>query len=660
MQNGLITGSCRSPSNILQNGGCFHITTALVLASHLLLHLIVMMSSAAAQSDRLSDSRKLVLTDYAAAEQKNLRMYKKGDPCATSEYIYDNQKQDARNIIEIFRAKADVRVISVIKRTKVGMDGLMIEIIKNMTTDEDDEFCIPYENCAIWTGMSNVKWERQMKEKSPRCFTENIHHRGQLKKVNLESFQKNSLIIIDEIDTGDKQGQTVSKMINSILHGDSSVDTLKERNIRIIVVSATMEDQLNCLMQWGIHHENYMMTTPENYMSHKDFLVMGYIQEFYPVVDETSAERWVFEDIVTHWKDNPRVHFIRTHGDKYYKHIENACEKYSIKHKKYTSKKNETISMKEMSEIFKNVTEHLVIITRGMLKRSDFIPNEWKMKIGAMHEYCSPNMKQNTIDSTLVRVQNQAFPGRASGYWKHMFVCDDPHVIGPIRTSIAAIIDYENFLTNPISFLKTKVNKEIASRTFLQPAVWNIEVHNLVPKKSLSYADSKCLRGPIPFYMTPEEMTSFCSSPLKRRHERTIDIILAHDEVADLHEFVKVVPKFYSHLATEESAAKRLVEKNIEFAVKKRTGVPFHGILGNQKISPLWKFYVDYAPSTRHLNRAVIFVWDPRNLEKNEQEAEHEFDRKRPREEEKEEEEEHMEPKHRCVRLEAEEGEIIV
>jgi hypothetical protein len=74
-------------------------------------------------------NREIVLSDYQSATVKNKELFITGDVNASSEYIFDNQKEDGRAICDKFY-ETNVRVISIVKRTKVGMDGLIIEVAK--------------------------------------------------------------------------------------------------------------------------------------------------------------------------------------------------------------------------------------------------------------------------------------------------------------------------------------------------------------------------------------------------------------------------------------------------------------------------------------------------------------------------------------------------
>ena len=112
-------------------------------------------------------NRKLVENSYNVAEVTNSINFKNGDVKATEQYIFDNQKKDAINITELLKK---FRVISIIKRTKCGMDGLMIEIAKNVSTQEDNKQIILAEDIFFITGMSNISWEIDMKKKNTILF----------------------------------------------------------------------------------------------------------------------------------------------------------------------------------------------------------------------------------------------------------------------------------------------------------------------------------------------------------------------------------------------------------------------------------------------------------------------------------------------------------
>ena len=206
-------------------------------------------------SDIISADRESVLKDYDGAKAKNYRRFKKGDDQATAEYIFPNQMEDANNIVDMFY-KNKRRVISIQKKTKVGADGLMIEIAKLLTTHIDDSFIVNLDNVRILTGMSNVTWEKDMIDKAPDCFKDKIFHHGKLSKSELKNI-RNGLFIIDEVDTGDKEYQVLHNTLTNA--GVLDVKHMEEHNNRFVFISATMIKELHELYKWGELHESLMI-----------------------------------------------------------------------------------------------------------------------------------------------------------------------------------------------------------------------------------------------------------------------------------------------------------------------------------------------------------------------------------------------------------------
>jgi hypothetical protein len=185
--------------------------------------------------DSLLDlNRELVLKDYDSATLKNRMSFLRGDVKASSEYIYPNQKEDATIVCNKFY-ETSTRVVSIVKRTKVGMDGLMIEIAKNMSTHPDNNFVLHSDKLLLLTAMSNKSWEDDIKDKIPNCFRDNVYHHGKLQKLKdkLKDVE-NALIIIDEIDTGDKEDQKLHLILKE--SGILDMVYMETNNIRFIFV----------------------------------------------------------------------------------------------------------------------------------------------------------------------------------------------------------------------------------------------------------------------------------------------------------------------------------------------------------------------------------------------------------------------------------------
>jgi hypothetical protein len=422
-------------------------------------------------SELISARREDVLQAYNSARATNHRLFLEGDDKATAEYIFPNQMEDANNIVNKFY-KNKRHVISIQKKTKVGADGLMIEIAKLLTTHNDDNFVINPENVRILTGMSNVGWEKDMIDKAPSCFKHKIFHHGKLSKSELKEIS-NGLFIIDEIDTGDKEYQVLHNTLKEA--GVLDVKHMNEHNNRFVFISATMIKELYDLYQWGDLHELYTMTIPASYFGHKDFLEKGIVKEFYSLSSKEKADEWVQEDIIDNYGTDYRVHIIRVTA-KIVHVVQNACIRKRIAFRNHTS--TDRLPEDEIKEFFKQpLTNHIVLGVKGFFRRANLIPNAWKLRIGATHE-----LHTNAVDNN---VQIQGLTGRMTGYWREDI--EGGHKTGPHRTSIKAIEEYEKTYLDPFgpnsyqtTGFKKKKGKVSANSTMLSPKhIRNLEAIEL-------------------------------------------------------------------------------------------------------------------------------------------------------------------------------------
>ena len=380
-----------------------------------------------APSEVKSARREEVLQAYNSATATNHRLYLEGDDKATAEYIFPNQKEDALAVVNIFYEN-NCRVISIQKKTKVGADGLMIEIAKLLTTHSDDNFVVNPSNVRILTGMSNVGWEKDMIDKAPICFKDKIFHHGKLSRSELSNI-RDGLFIIDEIDTGDKTDMVLHNTLKEA--GVWDVNHMIEHNNRFVFISATMIKELYDLYTWGELHELYKMTIPASYFGHKDFLEKGLLKEFYSLELADNADKWVKQDIIANYGTDYRVHIVRV-TMKTVDLVHNACIRQGVVFRNHTS--TDRLSPDQINEFFKEpLKQHIVLGVKGFFRRANLIPNRWKLRIGATHEYYTPNVDFN--------VQIQGLTGRMTGYWRD--IIENGHKTGPHRTSIKAVEAYE-------------------------------------------------------------------------------------------------------------------------------------------------------------------------------------------------------------------------
>lgn len=511
---------------------------------------------------RLMDLRERCNLSFLTAQVTNRIRYSNGDAKATEEYIYSNQITDAHNIVTMFYENGS-RVISVQKKTKVGADGLMIYLAKLMTTHNDDKFVVNPDNVFLLTGMNNKPWEDDFKDKAP-CFFKNIYHHGKLSRAKLSNL-RDALIIIDEIDAGNKEQQKLHQMLKEA--GVLDVEHMKSHNIRFVLISATMMKELYDLYRWGDLHETYKMSIPSSYIGHTDFLERGLIQEFYPLDTKDNAEKWVTKDILSHYGTDYRVHLVR--GDnKTLNLVQNACIQNGIAYRSHDS--IDRISKDEIKEMFEDpLRKHIVLGIKGLYRRANMIPDKWKLRIGATHERYTKKVDNN--------VQIQGFTGRMCGFWREPI--ENGHKTGPHRTSIQAIIDYEKAYTNPFGegsyqsagFTKTAKGKVTAGATMLSaknianlkpielPLITEDSVYDVTEPwsdqdKLTTYIRSRIKRGKITNYGIVDDMKFHYRGNLlllymyvSSEQFKTLDVFGGlNKEVKEEHTVCRVMPVIYN------------------------------------------------------------------------------------------------------------------
>jgi hypothetical protein len=451
--------------------------------------------------DLISARRESVLQAYNAARAENHLRFLEGDDKATAEYIFQNQIEDAHTIVDAFYAHKR-RVISIQKKTKVGADGLMIKIATLLTTHIDDAFVVNPANVRIITGMSNAGWEKDMIDKAPNCFKGKIFHHGKLSRADLMNM-RDGLIIIDEIDTGDKEFQVLHTTLKEA--GVLDVKHMEEHNNRFVFISATMIKELYDLYRWGPLHDLCKMTIPPSYFGHKDFLEKGIVQEYYPLSSKENADKWVTEDILPYGIDY-RVHLVRV-TTQTVEIVQNACIRKGVAFRNHTS--TDRLLEEEINEFFKEpLKQHIVLGVKGFFRRANLIPNRWKLRIGATHE-----MYTRIVDNN---VQIQGLTGRMTGYWRADI--EGGHKTGPHRTSIKAIEEYEKTYEDPFGLnsyqtagFKKKKGKVSADPTMLSSKhIANLEAVELPVVNSPTI-----IAYPTPF-ATLHHVKLFLKEKLKR------------------------------------------------------------------------------------------------------------------------------------------------
>lgn len=376
--------------------------------------------------------RQRVNANLESAIADNYFAYKRGDPFASAQYIYPNQESDANRIMAHFRQGK--QVISVQKRTKIGADGLMTYLCCQMTSCEEG-LIIDVDNVFILTGMSNKLWESSMIDKSPSFLKKQIFHHGKLNKINFNK-EGPKLIVIDEIDVGDKKKQKLHKLLESANLLDLTY--LQENNIYMVFISATIIKELACVKKWGDIHTNIIMQVPPEYVSIKYLYDKNMVKEYFKISSVAFAIYWIEEDIIKHFGDDYRVHLIAC-DPKTSQNIVNACMEYEKVEALYHNS-DDRMDTDTLNQYFLGKrTKHTIIMVKKFYSRANLIPNEWKRNIGSIMDRWTNNPDYNVLNQGLVR--------RMTGFWKK--IIEDGHKMGIYRTSIASVLEYEKAYDDP-------------------------------------------------------------------------------------------------------------------------------------------------------------------------------------------------------------------
>jgi len=168
------------------------------------------------------------------------------------------------------------------------------------------------EQVYIFTGMSDTDWTRQTKSRMLPSLAECVTHRNGIPAMFARRAApgagglRDALIILDECHLASESSQTLSDALRRI--GVLDYGALRERNIRILCISATPVHMLLDATGWGsVASRTVIATEGDGYLSFADLLAEDRVRDAASVQqDELIAfvqERW--------GDDDPKYHIVR-------------------------------------------------------------------------------------------------------------------------------------------------------------------------------------------------------------------------------------------------------------------------------------------------------------------------------------------------------------
>jgi hypothetical protein len=204
--------------------------------------------------------------------------------------IMKNQKASSLMVVEKLENLKTLNVM-VVGRTQSGKTGVILSIIKESIEPLD----IPIKNIFVITGLSDVEWEKQTKQRLPAIIKDQVFHRGnfhKFKEAILDDngvMKQNILIIIDEIQIACLKNNSMSKAFQEL--GFFNKNFLFLNNIKIVQFSATPDGNFPDIEKWKEHSQVVYYEPGNSYVSSFSLLRQGRLRQYKPLCKQDEDEK---------------------------------------------------------------------------------------------------------------------------------------------------------------------------------------------------------------------------------------------------------------------------------------------------------------------------------------------------------------------------------
>jgi len=208
-----------------------------------------------------------------------------------SDKLFKNQRTTATLIVSDLDDGTLV-FIGVVGETQSGKTGTMIATIKQYMKKN----IIPIENIYIITGLSDIMWCKQTKERVPDSIMGRVFHRSELlsdKFLNEIKNKKNVLILMDEVHLAAKEKQTIYKCFNAA--GLLDKENLFKNDIKIIQFTATPDGIYGDLNNWNNGSKIIISKPSANYTSSKDLVDQNRVFKYKPLATRYDYNTVIFD-----------------------------------------------------------------------------------------------------------------------------------------------------------------------------------------------------------------------------------------------------------------------------------------------------------------------------------------------------------------------------
>ena len=189
--------------------------------------------------------------------------------------IFPNQDECGKKICDAFQQRN--HILSCLRYDTNRENGCMTALILHFVLEN----LIPINNIYIITGLSDIEWKRDTKNRMPQSIDERVYHRANLRNRfynDRKKDKKNILIIMDEIQTACDEDQTIYKIFKE--YGLYDLDFLLERDIKLVQFSATPDGNINDMRDWKQHSTRIKLSPGHGYYGAKEAIEQNRVKQY--------------------------------------------------------------------------------------------------------------------------------------------------------------------------------------------------------------------------------------------------------------------------------------------------------------------------------------------------------------------------------------------
>ena len=244
---------------------------------------------------------KQLKRDRRRLERRRAEIFDQLEDIEEIEEIHQEQFKTSRDVLKFWYPESSERelllkasnyrkqnarhgiIATVIGQMQSGKTGFMLALIKEWLRSDPNR---DPDHIFLWTSLPDKELDDQWKKRTPSILHKNMKKGPQINSLG-EKMRgiKNALFIVDECHFGAKHDQVLVKFLKktTILR---NFKYLKENNIKMCFLSATLDGVLFDSKKWDFYHENFILHPGIGYRGVKHLLDAGQVKESWSLTTE--------------------------------------------------------------------------------------------------------------------------------------------------------------------------------------------------------------------------------------------------------------------------------------------------------------------------------------------------------------------------------------